>query len=142
MKLYRDITESKRTQQDLITAKYMAEESMRAKQDFLAKMSHELRTPINGVLGLANLVAASELSKENQEYLRGIRFSGEHLLSIINDILDLAKIEAGKMKLQQVIFRADELMGSHGEQPTALCSRKEDIADINPGPCHAGKPAR
>lgn len=121
MWLYRDITESKRTQQDLITAKYMAEESMRAKQDFLAKMSHELRTPINGVLGLANLVAASELSKENQEYLRGIRFSGEHLLSIINDILDLAKIEAGKMKLQQVIFRADELMEAmvSSQQPYA-----------------------
>jgi PAS domain S-box-containing protein len=102
--LYRDVSEAKQIQNDLVRAKQIAEVSMNAKQDFLAKMSHELRTPINGVLGLTNLMINSQLSKENLEYLNGIRFSGEHLLSIINDILDLSKIEAGKMQIESVAF--------------------------------------
>jgi PAS domain S-box-containing protein len=108
--LYRDVTETKQTQNDLLRAKQLAEVSMNAKQDFLAKMSHELRTPINGVLGLTNLMINSELSKENLEYLNGIRFSGEHLLSIINDILDLSKIEAGKLQIESVAFDAREVV--------------------------------
>ena len=75
----------------LSEAKRQAEHLMHAKQDFLARMSHELRTPINGVLGLTNLMLTSNLSKENTEYLRGIRSSGQHLLALINDILNLAK---------------------------------------------------
>lgn len=102
--LYRDVSEAKQIQNDLLRAKQIAEVSMNAKQDFLAKMSHELRTPINGVLGLTNLMINSQLSKENMEYLNGIRFSGEHLLSIINDILDLSKIEAGKLQIESVAF--------------------------------------
>lgn len=102
--LYRDVSEAKQIQNDLLRAKQLAEVSMNAKQDFLAKMSHELRTPINGVLGLTNLMINSQLSKENMEYLNGIRFSGEHLLSIINDILDLSKIEAGKLQIESLAF--------------------------------------
>jgi signal transduction histidine kinase len=112
MWLYRDITYSKNIEQDLILAKELAEESVKAKQNFLATMSHELRTPINGVLGLTNLIAASAQTKENQEYLKGVKSSGEHLLAIINDILDLAKIEAGKMKLQRVDFDSTEILES------------------------------
>jgi PAS domain S-box-containing protein len=108
--LYRDVTEARQIQNDLLRAKQLAEVSMNAKQDFLAKMSHELRTPINGVLGLTNLMIHSELSKENREYLNGIRFSGEHLLSIINDILDLSKIEAGKLQIESVAFNPREVI--------------------------------
>jgi PAS domain S-box-containing protein len=108
--LYRDVSEAKQIQNDLLRAKQIAEVSMNAKQDFLAKMSHELRTPINGVLGLTNLMINSQLSKENMEYLNGIRFSGEHLLSIINDILDLSKIEAGKLQIESVAFDPREVV--------------------------------
>jgi PAS domain S-box-containing protein len=108
--LYRDVSEARQIQNDLLRAKQLAEVSMNAKQDFLAKMSHELRTPINGVLGLTNLMIHSQLSKENMEYLNGIRFSGEHLLSIINDILDLSKIEAGKLQIESIVFNPREVV--------------------------------
>ena len=104
MWLYRDVSDNKEVEKNLMKAKQMAEESGNAKQDFLARMSHELRTPINGVLGLTNLMYNSSLSSENLEYLNGIRSSGEQLLSIINDILDLSKIEAGKLKLDAIDF--------------------------------------
>lgn len=101
----REITELKRTEQDLLRAKSLAEESMRSKQEFLAKMSHELRTPINGVLGLTNLILGSDDVQQNHEYLMGIKTSGEQLLSVINDILDLAKIESGKLVLEKIPFQ-------------------------------------
>lgn len=107
--LYRDITENKKVELDLIKAKKQAEESTKAKQDFLARMSHELRTPINGVLGLANLLMNTQQTKENVEYLNGIRTSGEHLLAIINDILDLSKIEAGKLEIESIAFDARQI---------------------------------
>jgi signal transduction histidine kinase/CheY-like chemotaxis protein/HPt (histidine-containing phosphotransfer) domain-containing protein len=121
MWLYRDITESKEAEKSLMKAKQLAEESGNAKQDFLAKMSHELRTPINGVLGLTNLMFTSTLTPENLEYLKGIRSSGEHLLSIINDILDLAKIEVGKLKLDSVDFKPRHVINRllKGLQPQA-----------------------
>jgi PAS domain S-box-containing protein len=110
MWLYRDITEIKEVEKSLLKAKQQAEESGNAKQDFLAKMSHELRTPINGVLGLTNLMFGSSLSSENLEYLKGIKSSGEQLLSIINDILDLSKIEAGKLKLDLIDFNPKQVI--------------------------------
>lgn len=110
MWLYRDITENKEVEKNLLKAKQMAEESGNAKQDFLARMSHELRTPINGVLGLTNLMFNNSLSSENLEYLKGIRSSGEQLLSIINDILDLSKIEAGKLKLDLLDFNPKQVI--------------------------------
>ncbi|MBS1509003.1 MAG: response regulator [Bacteroidetes bacterium] len=110
MWLYRDITEIKEVEKNLLKAKQQAEESSNAKQDFLAKMSHELRTPINGVLGLTNLMFNSSLSSENLEYLKGIKSSGEQLLSIINDILDLSKIEAGKLTLDYIDFNPKQVI--------------------------------
>lgn len=110
MWLYRDITENKEVEKSLLKAKQQAEESSNAKQDFLAKMSHELRTPINGVLGLTNLMFNSSLSSENLEYLKGIKSSGEQLLYIINDILDLSKIEAGKLTLDHIDFNPKQVI--------------------------------
>jgi PAS domain S-box-containing protein len=100
----RDITERKLAEWETTKAKQLAEESMRAKQDFLAKMSHELRTPMNAVLGLTNLIFNTPLSNEQLTLLQGIKSSGDTLLAIINDILNLAKIESGKMMIDQNEF--------------------------------------
>lgn len=89
-----------------------AEAANQAKSTFLAKMSHEIRTPINGILGMAYLMSRSPHSPVDTERLDKIRLSGQHLLSIINDILDIAKIEAGKLALEIRNFPTSEVLGA------------------------------
>jgi signal transduction histidine kinase/DNA-binding response OmpR family regulator len=92
------------TVQQLRGAKEMAEGASRIKSQFLANMSHEIRTPMNGVLGLAELLLGSELTRRQRRVVQTLRRSGESLLSIINDILDFSRIEAGKLELQRSEF--------------------------------------
>lgn len=95
----RDITELKQYQRELVEAREQAEHSLKVKEQFLANMSHEIRTPMNGVIGMVDLLADTPLNEEQKDYVGTIRKSSETLLTILNDILDLAKIEAGKMVL-------------------------------------------
>lgn len=101
----RDVSNQKKNQQALLEAKEIAENASEAKSEFLSTMSHEIRTPLNAVIGMTGLLAETELNEEQEAYLHTIRNGGESLLSVINDILDYSKIEAGKIELEEEKFR-------------------------------------
>ena len=99
IKVGQDISERKKLEQDLVLAKEKADEATRAKSEFLANMSHEIRTPMNAILGFAELLSAIVIEQNAKNYLQALQTSGKSLLNLINDILDLSKVEAGALQL-------------------------------------------
>ncbi|HWB62910.1 MAG TPA: ATP-binding protein [Chitinophagales bacterium] len=105
-----DVSYIKETEQALIKAKQEAEAALAYKDSFLATMSHEIRTPLNAVVGLTDLMLKQHFKGEARENLRALSFSANHLLSLINDILDLSKIESGKIEFENSPFELEEIM--------------------------------
>jgi PAS domain S-box-containing protein len=120
-----DISERKKVEAQFVEAKEAAESANRAKSDFLAMMSHEIRTPLNGVLGFADLLVETSLDERQREFVEIIRKSGANLLHVLNDILDYAKIESGKLAVDAQPTALRELIEAAVETFRARASAKE-----------------
>ena len=107
-----DITDQALAQAALVRAKEAADAASRAKGDFLANMSHEIRTPMNAIIGMAHLVMKTELNARQRDYVSKIQQSGQNLLGIIDDILDVSKVEAGKLTVERIPFNLTSVLNN------------------------------
>ncbi|MBF0467892.1 MAG: response regulator [Desulfamplus sp.] len=121
-----DVTDFKRTQKALKEAKLSAEAANLSKSIFLANMSHEIRTPMNGIIGLTDLLLMTEITDLQRNYLENLRYSAYSLLEIINDILDISKIESNKLELENIVFNLPDVV----EKAVFMMSKKADEKGI------------
>jgi PAS domain S-box-containing protein len=120
----RDVTERKRVEAELRLAKAAAESASQTKSDFLASMSHEIRTPMNAIIGIADLLAKTSLSPEQDKYVQIFRRAGDNLLNLVNDILDLSKVEAEQLELERTGFSLKDLLDKVTEMVAGRADEK------------------
>lgn len=134
-----EITQIKELEQELVEARDKAEAASVAKSEFLANMSHEIRTPMNAVVGLANLLSLSKpLTPKQHEFVKTLQLSADALLSLINDLLDIAKIESRSVELERTPFRLDQLMEGI-TSIMAVRAKEKDLAFSFEGECAKGR---
>ncbi|WP_229367940.1 PAS domain-containing sensor histidine kinase [Fibrisoma limi] len=108
--IFRDITEARQKEQELQRARTVAEQSLREREIFLANISHDVRTPLNAILGFSELISQKQLPPEEQEYLDNIKLSGNNVLALINELLDISSLESGQLTLQPEPININELI--------------------------------
>ncbi len=119
-----DITKRKQTEIEIITAKENAEKATKVKAQFLSNMSHELRTPLNGIIGLTNILMSEDMLPHQLPHMESLKYSGDHMLSLIDEVLDFNKLEADKMYLEQRIFNLKNLVARVAESFNIIAQSK------------------